>query len=152
MVGILSMRRNSDAKDLISTFLHFFPSDKCSIMRRLARPLLPLHQHLRPEGGTTKETAVRQPARDASAVPFRPCPQATYLIDIANTSTLNCLLKHLNEKPLSARMGSYPRELHAARFPAHSPPAQKPKCHHGFYYTVCAWSRREGSGGGVEIF
>lgn len=93
------MKSERDAKVSILTFLHF----SLRQMRRLAHLLLALHQHLRAEGGTTKEAAGRQPTRDASAVPFCPRPQATYLIDIANTSALNCLLKHLNEKPFSAR-------------------------------------------------
>lgn len=159
MVGILSMKTKSDDKASILTFLHFSLRKMLLSGACCLHPLSALQRHFRPGGGTTKGVVVGQPARDASAVPFCSRPQATYLIDIANTSALNCLLKHLNEKPFPARMGSYPRELCAACFPSSFTACTKAKVPQRLYpprhlvpFTVCGVEAWGDGVGGLEIF
>ncbi len=60
---------------------------------------------------------------DAFTVPFFTCPEATFLINITNTSAWNCLLKNLNEMPLPScylYKSSYPHELCAVFYSSHS--------------------------------
>lgn len=160
MVGILSMKTESDAKASIFTFLQRFIVVHIKETRCLHPHIL--YRHFT---GTFAQKEERQKKPSVANLPVMPqqpfCsrPQATYLIDIANTSALNCLFKHLNEKPFPARMGSYPRELCAACFPPHSLRAQKPKCHSGFIplatsspHSVCVCVWEWSSGVGLKYF